>query len=150
MKHTFGTIAAVAVSVMGSALLPALKADDWNKKTNITIDQSIEVQGVVLAPGSYVIKLLGSSADQRIVQIYNADENHLIGTVLAMPAYRMNAGDTDFQFYAATDGRPRELRTWFYPGDNSGFEFRLGKGQMPAEAGQQRNTKATTSVAGGD
>ena len=150
MKHNFGTIAAVAVSLMGSTLIPALKADDWNKKTNIKIDQSIEVQGVVLPPGSYVIKLLGSSADQRIVQIYNADENHLIGTVLAMPAYRMNAGDTDFQFYAAAEGRPRELRAWFYPGDNSGFEFRLGKGQMPTESGQQRNIKATTSVAGGD
>jgi hypothetical protein len=37
---------------MGSTLVPALKADELDKKTNITIDQSIEVQGTVLRPGA--------------------------------------------------------------------------------------------------
>jgi hypothetical protein len=60
---------------MGSALVPALKADGWDRKTNIKIDQSIDVEGTVLPAGSYVIKLLGLTADRRVVQILSADEN---------------------------------------------------------------------------
>jgi hypothetical protein len=74
---------------MGGALVPALKADEWDKKTNIKIDQSIDVQGTVLPPGSYVMKLLSSPEDRHTVQIFDADENHLIATVLTIPAYRL-------------------------------------------------------------
>src|SRR5271155_4375263 len=88
VKHYFRTIAALAVSLLGSALVPALKADDWDKRTNIKIDQSIDVQGTVLSPGSYVIKV-GPSPDRHTVQIFNADESRLIVAVLAIPAYRL-------------------------------------------------------------
>ena len=149
MKHYFRTIATLVLSVMGSALVPAVKGDDWDRKTNITIDQSIDVQGTVLPPGSYVVKLLGLSSDRRIVQIFNADENRLIATVLAIPAYRLRAsGESDFEFYKADQGRPPALRTWFYPGDNSGLEFRPGRGETSAQAAR-RHPDASTSTAGG-
>jgi hypothetical protein len=44
------------------------------------------------------MKLLGSSAERHIIQIFNADGNHPIVTVLAIPAYRLHAGDSDFKF----------------------------------------------------
>jgi hypothetical protein len=77
VKCYFRTIAALAVILTGSVLVPALKASEWDKKTQIKIDQSIDVQGTVLPPGSYVMKLLGSP-DGRTVAIFNADENRLI------------------------------------------------------------------------
>src|SRR5580704_1853947 len=94
MTHYLRTIAALAASLMGSALVPALTADELDKKTNITIDQSIDVQGTVLPPGSYVMKVLLDST-RSTVQIYNADRR-LITTVLAIPAYRLDAGDSEF------------------------------------------------------
>ena len=149
VKHYFRTIAALAVSLMGSALVPALKADEWDKKTNITIDQPIDVQGTVLPAGSYVMKVLGSSADRHTVQIFNADDNHIVATVLAIPAYRLaSTDDSEFKFYEVAEGRPPALRTWFYPGDNFGFKFRPGRGDVAAQSG--RNTNATTAHAGGD
>jgi hypothetical protein len=148
MTPYFRTIAALAVSLMGSALVPALQADEWDKKTNIKIDQSIDVQGTVLPPGSYLMKLL-LDAGRRIVQIYNADDNRLITTVLAIPAYRPAAGDTEFKFYEAAEGQPPALRTWFYPGDNFGVEFRSGRGVVAAHAGRQV-PNPTTSNAGGN
>jgi hypothetical protein len=148
MTHCFRTIAALAVSLMGSVLVPALQADEWNKKTNIKIDRSIDVQGTVLPAGSYVMKLLINS-DRRTVEIYNADDNRLITTVLAIPAYRPDAGNSEFKFYGATEGRPPALRTWFYPGDNFGFEFRSGQGVVAAQSGP-RLPNSTTSNAGGN
>ena len=78
MKHYFPTIAILAASLMSTVLVPALKADENNKLTTITIDQSIDVQGTVLPAGSYVIKILGSPLNRFNVLIYNADENHVI------------------------------------------------------------------------
>ncbi len=146
MKNHLRMTAALALSFMGSALVPTLKADDWDRKTRITIDQSIEVQGTVLPPGSYMMKVLGSS-DQRTVEIFNAAENHLITTVLAFPAYRLDpTGDSEFKFYERAGGQPRALRTWFYPGDNVGLEFKFVPGQIGRSAGRHTNT--TTSVGG--
>jgi hypothetical protein len=144
MTHYFRTITALAVGLMGSALVPALQADEWDKKTNIKIDQSIDVQGTVLPPGSYVMKLLNS--DRHTVQIYNANGNRLITTVLVNAAFRPDAGDSEFKFYGVTEGQPPALRTWFYPGDNFGVEFRSGPGVMAAQSGRRLPNPATSNA----
>jgi hypothetical protein len=125
VKHYIPAFAAPAVSFMSSPLVPALKADQSNKKTEITIDQPIAVEGTVLSPGSYVLKVLDSPGDRSIVQIFDAETNHLINTIFAIPAYRVTpADDSAFEFYASRDGQPTALHTWFYPGDTNGFGFR--------------------------
>ena len=148
MKHYFPTMATLAISLMSSVLVPALKADEVNKLTNITIDQSIDVQGTVLAPGSYVMKLLGSPADPTTVLIFNADENHLIATIFAIPAYRLEpTGDSQFMFYESKEGQAPALHTWFYPGDNAGFEFRAPRGNAIANSAQSNPPKVVASIA---
>jgi hypothetical protein len=116
--------AALALSLMSSAFVPSLKASETDKKTVITVSQAIAVEKTVLPAGKYVLKLLNSSSSRDIVQIYNAEETQLITTILAIPAYRQRpTGETMFSFYEAPAGQPSGLHTWFYPGDNSGFEF---------------------------
>src|SRR5215831_5374680 len=68
-------------------------ADAWNKKTYVTISQSIEVPGAILAPGKYVFKLMDSASNRHIVQILNADENHVYTTNLAFAKERMEPAD---------------------------------------------------------
>ena len=136
--------------MMVGSLVPAMKADEVDKKTNITIDQAIDVQGTVLQPGSYVLKLIGSSPQRYTVQIFNARENHVIATVLANPAYRLaGTSDSEFKFDDGVAGRPPVLRTWFYPGDNFGFEFGSGRGDVSIQSGRRHPT-APSSNAGGE
>lgn len=147
MKHYFPTMATLAISLMGSVLVPTLRADQENKLTNITIDQSIDVQGTELPPGSYVIKLLGSPANRFTVLIYNADESHLVATVLAIPAYRLQpTGDSKFMFYESKEGQAPALHTWFYPGDNSGFEFRAPRRNALANSRPSNAPKVVASI----
>jgi hypothetical protein len=109
-------------------VVPRMKADTWDKKTIITVNEPIQVENTYLEPGSYVLKLLDSSSDRHIVQIYNRDQNHLINTVLAIPNYRLQpTGNTRFTFYETPPGTARAMRAWFYPGDNYGQEFRYPK-----------------------
>lgn len=149
MKQYFLTIATLTVSLMGGLLVPALKADEWNKSTKITIDQSIDVQGTVLPAGSYVIKLPAGNSDRHTLLIFNAAEDHLITTVLAIPAYRLTpTGDTRFKFYEAAPGQPQALHTWFYPGDNFGFEFRAAREHVASASTHSDTPNTVVSVAG--
>jgi LPXTG-motif cell wall-anchored protein len=102
---------------------PAL-ADDWNKKTVLTVNETIQVRDTVLEPGQYVFKLLDSQSDRHVVQIFNGDETHIINTILAIPAQRLQpTGHSEFTFWETPPGTARAVRRWYYPGDNFGQEF---------------------------
>ena len=121
-------LALASVGVLGIALAPTARADEWNKKTIMTVNESIQVPNKVLPAGKYVVKLLDSPSDRHIVQIFNADETHLETTILAIPNYRLQpTGKTVFTFWETPPGQPKALRAWFYPGDNFGQEFAYPK-----------------------
>jgi hypothetical protein len=120
-----------AICIMGfEAGVPLFRAqaDQWDKKTILTVNQPIQVQEKLLEPGQYVFKLLDSSSDRHIVQIFNGDQTQIIDTVLAIPNYRLQpTGDSRFAFWETPAGSAKALRAWFYPGDNFGQEFRYPK-----------------------
>jgi hypothetical protein len=125
----------------GAALAPTARADEWNKKTILTVNESIQVPNKVLPPGTYVMKLLDSPSNRHIVQIFDKDEQHLQTTILAIPNYRLEpTGKTQLQFWETPPGQPKALRAWFYPGDNFGQEFAYPKSeamQIASETHQQ-------------
>src|ERR1700677_4969721 len=121
-------VAMASVGMLGVALSSSARADEWNKKTVLTVSEPIQVPNQVLPPGTYVIKLLDSPSDRHIVQIFNADETQLQTTILAIPNYRIQpTGKTVFSFWETPPGQPKALRAWFYPGDNFGQEFAYPK-----------------------
>ena len=121
-------VAMACVGLLGVALASSARADEWNKKTMMTVSEPIQVPNMVLPAGTYVIKLLDSPSDRHIVQIFNADETHLFTTILAIPNYRIQpTGKTVFTFWETPPGQPKALRAWFYPGDNFGQEFAYPK-----------------------
>jgi hypothetical protein len=121
-------VAMASVGLLGVALSSSARADEWNKKTVMTVSEPIQVPNKVLPAGTYVIKLLDSPSDRHIVQIFNKDETHLETTILAIPNYRIQpTGKTVFTFWETPPGQPKALRAWFYPGDNFGQEFAYPK-----------------------
>jgi hypothetical protein len=117
------------------ALAPSAMADQWNKKTIITVNEAIQVPGKVLQPGKYVMKLMDSPSNRHIVQIFNEREDQLQTTVLAIPNYRLQpTGKTEFGWWETPAGQPRAMRAWFYPGDNFGQEFAYPKSEAMAIA----------------
>ena len=105
-----------------------LRADEWNKRTVLTVNDTIQVPGAVLTPGKYVFRLMESNADRHIVQVFNEDETHLLTTILAMPNERLRpTGESRFGFWEVPQGSTPALRSWFYPGDNFGQEFSYPK-----------------------
>ncbi len=131
MKYLSNIALAAVAGCLSIALLPNVQADDWNKKTNITVGEPIQLPScctpdhtVTLQPGEYVMALVDSLSDRHIVRVFDKDQKNVITTILAVPNYRLQpTGKTVLQYWEVPAGQPRALRAWFYPGDNFGQEF---------------------------
>jgi len=124
LSHSRNLLAIVTLALAVGLVAPHANADEWNKKTILTVNQTIQVRDTVLEPGQYVLQLLNSSSDRHVVQIFNGDQSRILGTVLAISKERMQpTGDTQFSFWETPDGYAKAMRAWFYPGDTIGQEF---------------------------
>jgi len=129
MKTLKGIITLCCIAALGAAMVSLdVTADAWNKKTIITITEPMQIPGAVLTPGKYVFKLMDSSSNRHIVQVFNEDETTVINTILAIPNQRLRpTGKSEFGFWEVPAGNTPALRSWFYPGDNFGQEFAYPK-----------------------
>jgi hypothetical protein len=140
-------LAVASIGLLGVAIAPSARADEWNKKTILTVNETIQVPNKVLPPGKYVIKLLDSPSNRHVVQIFDGDETHLLTTILAIPNYRLQpTGKTVFGFWETPPGQPKALRAWFYPGDNFGQEFAYPKSAAVQIAASAHSAVPTTEV----
>jgi hypothetical protein len=54
-----------------SCLRPAM-ADEWNKRTEFTFNESVEIPGNVLTPGKCVFEIAQSDSNRNTVLVYSA------------------------------------------------------------------------------
>ena len=121
MKRWFLATLVFALTLMTIPYPPNVKADAWDKRTELTFSAPFELPGVVLSPGTYVFKLLESPSDRNIVQVFSKDETKLYATILAIPDYRLTpASKTIVRFEERRTGTPEAIKEWFYPGDELG------------------------------
>ncbi len=139
---TLAIAAVVGFGSMGSAV-----ADQWDKLTTITIDEPMQLPTTTLQPGTYVIRLLATSAaDRHTVQFFDKDQKHLITTIEAIPNERVRpTGKSVFAFWETPAGQPKALRAWFYPGDNFGQEFAYPKDEAARISARNNNVTVPTT-----
>jgi len=119
-----------------AACTPIVRAADLPKKTLFVTNESVEVPGMVLDPGRYVLKLVEPGSERNVlqvfevVQLWTGDEGRLLSTLLTMPNYdRPTTDKTVFIFYERGAKQAKALRLWFSPGRNCGQEFVYPKAQ---------------------
>jgi len=121
MKAAFFVLAGTLIL---GASIPKAYGDDWDQKTKFTFSAPVEIPGQVLPAGTYVFRLADSASDRNIVQVFDKSENHLYGTFLAVPDYRMTPSSKPIiTFEERAADSPEAVRAWFYPGDNFGHDF---------------------------
>jgi hypothetical protein len=112
--------------LLGAAILTSfpMLGDEWNKKTILTFSQPVEVPGMVLPAGQYVFKLADSLSNRHIVQIFNAEEDQIYATILAIPHHRVEPPEeTIILFEERRADQPQAIHAWFYPDQTIGQEF---------------------------
>jgi hypothetical protein len=147
MKH-FSLIPTAACAALFLATLAprSAQADEWNSRTIVSFSNPVQVPGATLPAGTYVFKVLESSANRDIVEVSNEREDHVFATLIAVPDYYGTAkarrddpvapteDKTLITFYETSSGQPEAIKEWFYPGQAYGLEFVYSKDQ-PGPAG---------------
>jgi hypothetical protein len=120
-----------ALTATVACLLPlATLADDYDKKGIVKLSQPTEVPGIVLQPGTYVIKLLNSQSDRHIAEIMNEKMDHLYALTFTAAAFRVErTGKPVLTFYEGKNSQPQAIKRWFWPGELDGIEFLYPKTQ---------------------
>lgn len=94
-----------------------------NEISTFTTTESIEVAGVILPPGTYVIRVTdqasGETYNRNVIQVTSEDLNTVFVTAGANP--RPSKADPAsvlpmLEFYTAGNGQPKALRTWYPAG----------------------------------
>src|SRR5258708_12348504 len=83
----------VTIGLLGATFAPGARADQWNKKTIVTFNDAVEIPGQVLPAGTYVFRLADSISNRHIVQIWNADEDQVLATIMTIPNWRFETPD---------------------------------------------------------
>jgi hypothetical protein len=97
---------------------------EWNKKSTLTIDRQVEFPGIILEPGTYIVKLKEAGEKRSQVLILNQDETQTLATLLAVPDHRMRPEDqSEFMYHEVKGDGPAPVRSWFFSGDLVGLEF---------------------------
>jgi hypothetical protein len=121
---------AFALAVAGSIVTPA-RADESNKETRMQTNAPLEIPGHMLEPGTYIFRLADSLSNRNIVQVFSEDatgKQTFVTTLLAISAYRLLTPDKPiFNMEERPAGNPEAIQSWFYPGDNTGWEFVYSK-----------------------
>jgi LPXTG-motif cell wall-anchored protein len=129
---------------------PAM-ADDFNKKTELQFSEPVQIPGHVLAPGKYVFELVESTVDPNTVRVFSMDSDgheNLVATFFAIPDYTLNTPDKAvIHFEERTSGTPEAIHSWFYPGDNTGWEFVYPKEQNLAATATPDSAPVTAAAA---
>lgn len=133
MKITFKALWLGASMALMAAMVTPMMADEFNKETKLEFSGPVEVPGKVLTPGTYVFKIADSESDRNIVEIFSEDANgdqKLVTTTMAIPDYREETPEkTIIQFEERPSGSPEAIHSWFYPGENTGWQFVYPKGE---------------------
>src|ERR1700704_1316098 len=126
-------------------------ADEWNKKTEFQFSEPVAIPGKVLPAGKYVFQLVDNDADRNIVQIFSEDSNgkeSLVATLIAIPDYVSETPDKPVvHFEERPSGTPEAIHSWFYPGENTGWEFVYPKGEALQTSANATPAPATVTEA---
>lgn len=125
-RKMFISVFGIMLASLLATIAPAARADAWDQATQLTFDQPVQIPGdAVLPAGTYWFVLHSDTGASRdIVQIFTADRDKIVATVMTIPTIQMNPPDqTELTFAQQSRNRPVALVSWFYPGYTQGHEF---------------------------
>lgn len=120
--RTPGFVLALNVFFLTGATV--VSADQHEQASLVTFNHPVEVPGKILPAGTYLFRLMGSSGDRNIVEVFNANFTRLedmFPTILdrrAEPSDRMM-----IEFDKPASGSPKAIKSWFFQGAVWGQRF---------------------------
>jgi hypothetical protein len=122
-KHLRGAMLASAAALVWCLSASTATADDYNRRTILTIDQPLIVPGATLTPGTYTFILGNPETSRDVVNILREDGTPVISAHVTRVS--RNNDNRDLALFVALNenGAMPMMKGWFYPGDRDGYQF---------------------------
>ena len=121
---------ACSVALLACVMATPSTAQPLDKRTLFTFSGPVSMPGVTLPSGQYLFRLANPESGRNVVQVLTADGTKLYGMFFAMRAERFEPASTpEVRFMETAAGMPTAIKTWWYPGERSGYEFVYPKDQ---------------------
>jgi hypothetical protein len=127
------------------ALTVPANAQPLDKRVIFTFSAPVVLPGVTLPAGTYLFRV--PTPNRNIIQVLNNDASKIYGTFFAIPAHtNVRPEHPEVRFMETPATKPHAIRTWWYPGDTTGFEFIYPKEQARLLAKGARESVLTTKA----
>lgn len=104
-------------------------AQPADMRTFFTFSGPVSVPGVTLPAGKYLFRLVDSS-HRDVIQVVSGNGKTPYAMFFALRARRADIPrEPQVSFMETALGMPRAIRTWWYPGERTGYEFVYPKRQ---------------------
>jgi len=122
-KHLRGAMLASAAALIWCLSASTATADDYNRRTILTIDQPLVIPGGTLTPGTYTFILSNPESSRDVVNILREDGTPVISAHVTRVS--RNNDNRDLALFVALNenGAMPMMKGWFYPGDRDGYQF---------------------------
>jgi len=119
-----------AVLLLTFVTLTAAAAQTADKRTVFTFSGPVAIPGKTLPAGQYLFRLADPMTSSKMVEVRSGDGKTPYGYFFSIPAERPEASvQPEVHFMETAKGMPAAIRTWWYPGDRTGYEFVYPKDQ---------------------
>lgn len=120
----------IAVALALTALVASSAgAQTFDKRTYFTFSTPVSIPGVTLPAGKYLFRLADAQS-RDVVQVLSPDGKTPYALFFAIPDQRAQAPrEPEVQFLETAEGMPAAIKTWWYPGSRTGYEFLYPKQQ---------------------
>jgi hypothetical protein len=149
----FTSLAAAVFTAAFLAAATSVSAQDSNvdQRTYLTFSGPVQMPGVTLPAGKYTFKL-APTALHNVMQVFDADEKHIIGQWFFVPVERTTEeqaranGKPVVMFREMPEGTTPAVHYFYYPTDLRGKEFIYPKEQAVKIAAASHETVLATDT----
>jgi LPXTG-motif cell wall-anchored protein len=120
----------VTCAVMLACVAGTAAAQPADKRTFFTFSGPVALPGLTLPAGQYLFRLADPTTSRKVIQVLSADGRKPYALFFTMSAERFEpAPNPEVRFMETAAGMPAAIKTWWYPGERTGYEFVYPKDQ---------------------
>ena len=114
--------AALAALMLGSPAPTIAQTADY--QTYFTFSGPVTLPGVTLPAGKYLFRLADPQTSRKVINVLTADGKKSVAMLTSIPN-RLNKApnDPEVRFMETSNNTPPPIKTWWYPGNSTGYEF---------------------------
>jgi hypothetical protein len=138
-------LAGIGAAVLMTAAVAQAQPED--KRTYFTFNRPIVLPGATLPAGRYLFRIVDTQTSRKVIQVLSGDGKKPLAMLNTITDERAEAAkDPEVSFIETPKDAPSAVKTWWYPGERTGYEFIYPRAQARALARSSGSPVLTTKA----